>query len=131
MTGTKADRVRYCEAWAEMMVNIWLERAKALQIHDGDFMESFMYDVREGANGEIDKIVHVYNYYGRMVDLGVGNGVKYDDREKSNRKAKEWYGDTYFRSVKVLTEKMAQLYGQNFFSIINENMRQGETQIRY
>ena len=61
MIGTKADRVQYCEAWAQMMVEIWVEKCIAYNIKDtGEFMESFMYDVREGANGDIDKIVHVY-----------------------------------------------------------------------
>jgi len=132
MIGTKADRVQYCEAWAQMMVEIWVEKCIAYNIKDtGEFMESFMYDVREGANGDIDKIVHVYNYYGRMVDMGVGNRVNFDHVKSSNRKPKPWYDDTYWRSVKVLTEKMAELYGQNFFAVINENMNSTTSKIQY
>ncbi len=123
MTGNRADRVAYCEAWAQMMVDIWVEKAELYEIEDtGAFMESFMYDIREGANGEIDKIVHAYNYYGRMVDMGVGNHVNFEQVSESNRTAKPWKDETYWRSVRALTEKMAELYGQNFFAIINENM---------
>ena len=123
MIGTKEDRAKYCQAWASMMVSIWLEKAREYKIPDGEFMQSFVYDVRVAASGEIDKIVHAYNYYGRMVDMGVGRGVKFEDRENSNRKPKPWYDDNYYRSVKVLTEKMAQLYGESFLALINENMQ--------
>lgn len=131
MTSSPYDRALYCQAWAQMMVEIWVEKAQALDIRDtGDFIESFMYDVRENARGEVDKIVHVYNYYGSMVDMGVGNGVKLDEVEGSNRHPKEWKGDSYWRSVKVLTEKMAQMYGYDFVGRIYENLNFSEAQIR-
>ncbi len=120
MIGTTNDRARYCEAWAKMMVDIWIEKANQYGIHIGDFVESFMYDVRERSNGEIDKIVHVYNYYGRFTDMGVGNGITYENRERSTRKEKPWHSETYWRSVKVLTEKMSELYGQEFLGYITD-----------
>lgn len=120
MTGTSEDRARYCEAWAQMMVDIWIEKAHQYGIHIGDFVESFMYDVRERANGEIDKIVHVYNYYGRFTDMGVGNAVTYDKRGASTRKEKPWHSETYWRSVSVLTNKMAELYGQEFLGYVSD-----------
>ena len=121
MTGTTNDRALYCEAWAKMMVDIWIEKANQYGIHIGDFVESFMYDVRERSNGEIDKIVHAYNYYGRFTDMGVGNGVPYEKVKSSNRKEKPWHSETYWRSVKVLTDKMAELYGQEFLGYITDN----------
>lgn len=121
MTGTTEDRARYCEAWAQMMVDIWIEKANQYGIHIGDFVESFMYDVRERANGEIDKIVHVYNYYGRFTDMGVGNGIPYEKVSGSSRKEKPWHTETYRRSVSVLTNKMAELYGQEFFGYVSDS----------
>ena len=121
MTGTTNDRALYCEAWAKMMVDIWIEKANQYGIHIGDFVASFMYDVRQRSNGEIDKIVHAYNYYGRFTDMGVGNGVPYENVKSSNRKEKPWHSETYWRSVKVLTDKMAELYGQEFLGYITDN----------
>ena len=66
-----------------------------------------------------------------MVDIGVGNRVNFDHVKDSHRKPKPWYDDSYWRSVKVLTEKMAELYGQNFFAVINENMNSTTSKIQY
>lgn len=121
MTGLVEDRSRYCQAWAEMMVNIWIEKANALDMSDsGEFVKSFMFEIVKNASGEIDKITHAYNYYGRMVDMGVGRGVKYMDVSSSNRSPKDWYESSYYKSVKTLTEKMAQIYGQEFFAYIKD-----------
>ena len=119
-TSTQADRAAYCEAWASMMVEIWLEKTKELGIHQGDLVESFMYDVREGANGEVDKIVHAFNYYGRMVDMGVGRAVPLEKVDSSNHKEKPWYTEPYWKSVKVLILKMSELYGMEFRGYITD-----------
>lgn len=119
MTGTSEDRARYCEAWAKMMVDIWLEKVEQYGIHVGDFAESFMFDVREQSNGEVDKIVHAYNYYGRFTDMGVGRGVPMGT-SGSNRKEKPWHSETYWRSVAVLTNKMSELYGQEFLGYVTD-----------
>lgn len=130
MTGTINDRARYCEAWAKMMVDIWIEKANEYGIgSSGDFIESFMYDVRERSNGEIDKIVHVYNYYGRFTDMGVGKYVPYENVKQSNRKEKPWHSETYWRSVKVLTMKMSELYGQEFLGYITDNFSMSQTRL--
>ena len=119
MTGIIDDRNRYCQAWAMMMVEIWVEKANAYSIHHpGDLVKSFAYDVYSAAGGEVDKITHAFNYYGRFVDMGVGRGVKYGESAASNRKAKPWNSETYWRSVQVLTEKMAELYGEEFQSYV-------------
>ena len=119
MTGTTEDRARYCEAWAQMMVDIWLEKANQYDIwHTGDLLNSFTSEVYAAAGGEVDKIVHAYNYYALFVELGVGRGVRYGDT--SNRREKPFKSEAYWRSVKVLTEKMSELYGEEFNAYITE-----------
>ena len=119
MTGTSEDRARYCEAWAQMMVDIWLEKANQYDIgHTGDLLKSFTSQVYAAAGGEVDKIVHAYNYYALFVELGVGRGVRYGDA--SNRREKPFKSEAYWRSVKVLTEKMSELYGEEFNAYITE-----------
>lgn len=121
MIGTSDDRKRYCDAWAQMMVDIWLEKAREYDIgHTGDLMRSFTSDVYTAAGGEVDKIVHAYNYYALFVELGVGRGVRYGNVANSNRKEKPFKNEAYWRSVKVLTEKMSELYGEEFNAYITE-----------
>ena len=114
-----------------MMVDIWVEKVNAYGIGDYDkkkkeseddvvsLLKSFEFDVYSAAGGEVDKITHAFNYYGRFVDMGVGRGVKYGESAASNRKAKPWNSETYWRSVQVLTEKMAELYGEEFQSYVS------------
>lgn len=119
-TSTQADRAAYCEAWASMMVEIWADKAKSYEIHQGDMIESFTQDVIIASNGEVDKIVHSYLYYARMVDMGVGRGVPLEKVDSSNRKSKPFYSESYYKSIKVLSLKMSELYGMEFRSYITD-----------
>lgn len=114
------DRNRYCEAWAKMMVDIWQERARGYGVHVGELMNSFTDDVVRASNGEVDKITHAFNHYGRFVDMGVGRGVPLERVGDTSRKAKPFYSETYFRSIQVLTYKMSELYGEEFQALVND-----------
>jgi hypothetical protein len=106
----------YYEAWAKMMITIWQDKIIGLGIRDsGDLLTSFVRDLHIQSGGDIGKITHTYLAYGRMVDMGVGRGSPLGD---SGRKQKNWYSKAYYHSVKVLSEKMAQLYGEEFQYII-------------
>ena len=61
--------------------------------------------------------------------MGVGNGVPYENVKSSNRKEKPWHSETYWRSVKVLTDKMAELYGQEFLGYITDNFGDSSARI--
>ena len=83
------DRVKYYESWAKMMVNIWEEKVMLLNIHDtGELLRSFQHQVISSSAGDVGKIVFTYNYYGRMVDMGVRRGVKMGDEVV---RSKPWY----------------------------------------
>lgn len=112
----------YYRAWAKMMVTIWQDKIAQLKIRDtGELFASFQIEVVAQSNGDVDKIVHSYLYYGRMVDMGVGRGITKSQVDKdSGRKAKPWYNKAYFHSIKVLTEKRVELYGEEFKAIIHE-----------
>lgn len=124
MQATGIDRQQYMDAWAKMMITIWQDKMIEKNIrHTGEMLQSFNTELYFQANGDVGKIVHTYNYYGRMVDMGVGLGVKKADVEESNRKPREWYGKAYYHSVRVLSEKMAELYGEEFQSIIHQTLQ--------
>lgn len=114
-TGTKQE---YYEAWAKMMITIWLDKMMALNIRDtGALLNSLAYSVIAQSGGDVEKIVHTYLYYGRMVDMGVHRGKKQGD---IGLKKKPWYNKAYYHSIKVLTEKASELYGEEFQAMIVE-----------
>lgn len=114
----------YYKAWAKMMVTIWQDKIAQLKVRDtGELFASFQTAVQAQSGGDIDKIVHSYLYYGRMVDMGVGRGVtKAEAGKGSGRKIKPWYNKAYFHSIMVLTEKRAEMYGEEFQALIMETL---------
>ena len=112
----------YYRAWAKMMVTIWQDKIAQLRVREtGELFSSFMTEVVTQSGGDIDKIFYSYLYYGRMVDMGVGRGVTMADAGSgSGRKRKPWYNKSWYHSIKVLTEKRAELYGEDFQLIIME-----------
>lgn len=116
------DRNAYLEAWAEVMINIWQDRMIAFGVRDtGELLNSLQTQVHFQSNGDIGKITHTYLHYGRFVDMGVGRGVPLSQAGPgSGRKRRPWYNRPYYRSIKVLTEKMAEIYGEEFQAIISE-----------
>lgn len=114
------DRNAYYEAWAKMMITIWEEKVMTLNIHDtGNLLKSFQYNLIASAAGDTGKIIFTYLYYGRMVDMGVRRGVKLGDQ---GIKRKQWYNKSFYHSVKVLSEKSAQLYGEEFRIMMHETL---------
>lgn len=100
------------EAWAEIVVERWEEKIMRLRIYrSGDLARSFTHHVIANANGNPELIQFAFAYYGKFVDMGVGNGVKYGDTGSGNRKAKAWYSKTFFAEIEKLKIIMAEKYG--------------------
>ncbi len=113
----KQDTQAYYESWARMMITIWQDKIIAMGIRDsGELLTSFISDLHIQSGGDVGKITHTYLAYGRMVDMGAGRGSPLGS--EISRKRKDWYSKAYFHSVKVLNEKMAQIYGEEFQMII-------------
>jgi|SRR5665647_1617589 len=99
------------EAWAKIVVERWENKITMLRIHQtGNLANSFAVHVFTQANGDPDKIEFAFNYYGKFVDMGVGNGVKMDQVDSSNRKAKPWYSRTFFSQIKRIGEILRDKY---------------------
>jgi len=97
------------ESWAKIVVERWENKITMLRIHhSGNLAKSFAVHVFTQANGNPDKIEFAFNYYGKFVDMGVGNGVNMDQVGGSNRKAKPWYSRTFFSQVKRLSEIISE-----------------------
>ena len=125
-----AERERYLEAWAEMMIKYWKERMDAelvgiSQLPDGRtrhssgaLRESFSRSVLKQSGGNTAKIEHMFNEYGMYLDGAVFPGHKGSGGENRitnpNRVPKPWRSLKYWYSQRRLQEKMIELTGDDF-----------------
>lgn len=99
------------EAWAIITIKRWQNKIEQLGIgHSNDLARSFMQHVITQGNGDPVKIEFAFNYYGKFVDMGVGNGVKKTQVGINNRIAKPWYSATFYHEVKRLGELLAEKF---------------------
>lgn len=122
MTRSEAE---YCKAWAQMMVEIWIDRAIQYKIRDtGAFMNSFKQEVMIQSGGHVGKIIFSFMYYGRMVAMGVHQGMNLEAVKYEGKKNKrDWYSKAFYHSLMVLNEKRAELYGQSFQALISDTLK--------
>jgi hypothetical protein len=109
------------EAWAKIVIERWEQKIKALKIGNtssGKLLASilandFSKQIQRDANGNPEKIVFAFEYYGKFVDMGVGRGVKMADVDngKTDRKRKPWYSPVFFGQVKEMSRILAEKYG--------------------
>ena len=118
------------EAWAEIVIERWERKIMRLKIGfykgGGDLAKSFAFHVNADANGNPELIEFAFNYYGKFVDMGVGNGVQLSEVSVSNRKAKPWYSKTFFSEIERLRVIMAEKYGQKAQMTIVNNIEKTE-----
>lgn len=114
-------------AWSDMMIDIWQEKINKLRAQDTHSLETDMSGSITHSSG-ITHMIHKFLEYGLYVDAGTGNGYKRDNggnlrildpeyREKHHLKnkprvKKPWFSKAYYRSVMVMREKMATIYGE-------------------
>lgn len=121
MTGSSFDP----NAWAQITIERWEEKIMQQGIGSSNtLINSFTHQVNTDSNGNPTLIIFAFEYYGRMVELGVGNGVPYAEVEQSNRTAKPWYSQTLAREVKALAALLAQHFGTKATVVIKNAIEQ-------
>lgn len=112
------------EAWADFVIERWeLDIIRLRITNTKQLINSFNCTIITQSNGDISLIIFAYEHYGKFVDIGVGNGVKYQDVQKSNRRPKPWYNKTFFSQVKKLGEILQEKYGEEAKVTIIENLQ--------
>lgn len=80
-----------------VLVDRWRKNIKRMGIgHEGDLDASFKKSA-SSSGGQI-KGTTTHNYYGRFVDMGVGNGVEIEDQlagRGGKRRPKPWYMESW------------------------------------
>lgn len=98
----EVDNKLTLDLWAYYTIKEWLKKINELGIDSsGALASSFVATVITSAGGNAEKIVFAFEYYGKMVDWGVGNGVPIELRDalissgKTKRVRKEWFKQFY------------------------------------
>jgi hypothetical protein len=117
------------EAWADIVIKEWLNKMDALSVgNTGTLAESFEKQVITETNGDPRKIRFLFEWYGRMVDYGVGVGVDIENRKemvaagKTTRKKKQWYTSVFYKQLAVLRHLLEEKTAKQIEKIITVNM---------
>ena len=124
------------EAWADIVLELWQEKIDRLNIGvSWQLVDSLVQHIISEAGGNISMIEFAFNYYGKFVDMGVGNGVdlgsvgdlKTERRLVGNetgnkRRPKPWYNKTLYSQTQRLVEILAEKYARKGLIAIIENV---------
>jgi hypothetical protein len=94
------------EAWAKITVERWIKKMDALGVGSsgdstGALKNSFVHTIYTEANGDPNRIQFAFEWYGKMVDYGVGSGVSIENRDTmlasglTKRVKKPWFMALY------------------------------------
>ena len=114
------------QQWADIVIERWETRIAKLNIYStGSLLKSFTSHVETDSQGNPQKVLFTFNYYGRFSDLGVGRSVPIAKVPESKRTPKPWYNKTFFSQVNKLAKILADRYGQTAANTIKvlENER--------
>lgn len=113
------------ESWAKIVIKIWKDKINKKKIRDtNELFLSFASTVLCNANGNPERIVFAFKYYGRFSDMGVGKGVTADKQQSmydaglTRRKKKAWFAGTYNSQVERLAEILEEKYALKIASSI-------------
>ena len=116
------------QAWADIVVNRWLERMDHLKIHDSyELANSFIVEVVTQAQGDISRIEFAFNFYGLFRDMGVHRGLTLEEIAHTGRSDRRWYSPVFFAEVQKLGRILAEQYSRKGLLLIKEEI--GERQI--
>ena len=133
---TAEDRIKYQDAWAKMMVDIWREKIERLHVIDTYRLHQDMNENLTTSGNELTIIQHKFMEYGIYQDVGTGNGYSKgnggnlefldptNDNGQKHRKPREWFSRAYFASVMVLKEEMAYMYGEEFTGLLVDKIEE-------
>jgi len=111
------------EKWAQITVEKWeYNVASKNLIYSGDLLNSFQISVSQDANGDVGMITFAFNYYLRMLDMGVGKGVTLDNVKGSNRRAYKVFNRTFYSEFRKLVELLTDSYQKQGVTVISENV---------
>ena len=135
MAVKKTDSVQeYSKGWYDKMVMIWRDRMDMLGIHDTGALRSSIEKGKFSMDEDGGAMAFHYLEYGIYVDLGTGNGYyrgnpgdlhfldptyRLEHELGQPRKRKPWFNKSWYISVLVLKEKLADVLGEQFSGLFD------------
>lgn len=135
MAVKKTDSVQeYSKGWYDKMVIIWRDRMDMLGIHDTGALRSSIEKGKFSMDEDGGAMAFHYLEYGIYVDLGTGNGYyrgnpgdlhfldptyRLEHKLGAPRKRKPWFNKSWYISVLVLKEKLADVLGEQFSGLFD------------
>lgn len=122
-------------AWADIVIKEWINKISLLGIEGTQLIASFTNHIAWAADGNAEKIVFAFEYYGKFTDMGVGNGVNVENRDVliaaglTRRRPKPWYTDTFYKQVARLRHLISERLAQQTQLMIVRNIQDGNGQI--
>ena len=115
------DNLDY-EKFAQYTVERWQERMKKAKVRGtGELYRSFAHHVHRDANGDLQKVVYTFHFYGWYVDAGVGRGYRHGnggdlgflaDSSVRHRRPKRWYNKVWYGQFRKLLHLLAEELGE-------------------
>lgn len=111
------------EKFAQYTIERWQEQMKKVKIRGtGELYRSFAHHVYLDANGDLQKVVYVFHFYGWYVDAGVGKGYNRDNggnldflsdwKQGKHRKPKHWYNKIWYGQFRKLLHMLTEELGE-------------------
>jgi hypothetical protein len=122
------------DAWADIVIENWLDRLTKLNIgYQFNLERELTVSIRQTPGGLPSVVEFSFPYYGKMVDMGVGKGVKLEDVRSGakdygsgegghRRRPKKWHSKVFYSEVQKLTAILAEKYGKMGALSIVENI---------
>lgn len=120
--------IQTVEAWAEIVIKEWIKKAKALNIPEREMLRSFTNHVISNSNNDPRRVVFLFNYYVKMVDMGVGSGVKLGERDSliaaglTKRKPQDFFYGTFYKQLAVLRHLLEEKHALNIERLVVLNL---------
>ena len=109
------------DKFAQYTIERWKEKMKKVRVRgSGELYRSFAHHVYRDANGDLQKVVYTFHFYGWYVDAGVGRGYRHGnggnleflaDKSVRHRKPKHWYNKIWYGEFRKLLHMLAEELG--------------------
>jgi len=97
------------DRWAQIVIEKWeFNIVQKNLIYSGDLLRSFEQTISAEAGGNAALISFAFNYYLRMLEMGVGRGAPIGS--ESDRKKYKVYTKTLYSEMYRLSELLAEKY---------------------
>ena len=112
------------DQWAKVTITQWQQRIKHYDMHDGKLAESLYHHANREANGDKALVIFAFEYYGKMVEWGVGKGVTIANRDhiQTTREKKPWFSDVFFARLDIIKKEMAKSMSRDALLFVKTNL---------